>query len=315
MAIRKVTLPSGTTKYEAVTDGPRDGTTGKRKQVRRRFDTRKQAVAWEASAKSEIDKGTFVVRERVTLDAYLDDWLGGLFKPKPSTVANYRDALKPVRRVIGAKMLQEIVKADVERVVRGMQDGSLRVQGRRGEPMSPPAIRLTLTVLSMALKGAVVEGRIARNVAAMVERPADTRKRRDIWEAADAANFLVVADVDRLAGAWRLSLHGLRRGEVLGLAWADVDLDQGLVHVHRSRVLVDGQPTLQASTKSDAGERMVPLDAGSVAAMRKTSAQQAQERLAAGSAYADTGLVAVDPLGRPVAPRWYGDRFRAMAKL
>jgi integrase len=314
MSLKKVTLPSGTTKYEVVTDGPRDGATGKRKQVRRRFSTRKAATAWESSARTEINKGTFVARERISLDSYLDGWLAGLFKPKASTVANYRDALKPVRRTIGAKLLQEIAKADVERVVRGMQNGSLRVQGRPGEPLSPPAIRLMLTVLTMALKAAVEEGRVARNVAAMVERPADVRKRRDVWETADAARFLTVADRDRLAGAWRLSLHGLRRGEVLGLAWADVNLDEGLVHVHRSRVLVDGQPVLQTSTKTDAGVRTVPLDAGTVAAMRKTSAQQAQERLAAGTAYADSGLVAVDPLGRAVAPRWYGDRFRALSK-
>lgn len=77
---------------------------------------------------------------------------------------------------------------------------------------------------------------------------------------------------------------------------------------------MDGQPVLQTSTKTDAGVRNVPLDAGTVAAMRKTSAQQAKERLTAGTAYADIGLVAVDPLGRAVAPRWYGDRFRALSK-
>lgn len=58
----------------------------------------------------------------------------------------------------------------------------------------------------------------------------------------------------------------------------------------------------------------MPLSAAAVAALKFTKAQQAAERLAAGPAYQDSGLVAVNALGAPVPPRWYGLRFQALSK-
>ena len=315
--IAKKMLPSGATRYEVVVDGPRDGATGQRKQLRRRFTTKKEAVTWEAQAKVQVDAGTFVGRERVTVDVYLDEWLGGLNKVKESTSANYTDALKPVRRIAGATALQALSKADVQLVVAGMLNGSLRVRGRKGTPLSALTVRSTLIILGMALDAAVAEGRLTRNVAALVERPAGGSPRRKIWTAKDVEGFQEAASKDRLAGVWALTLCGLRRGEVLGLSWADLDLtdpDSGLVHVHQSRILVQGASVQQDSTKTKAGVRTVPLLPEHVAALKTTSAQLAEERLAAGPAWADSGLVAVDAVGRPVAPRWYSDRFQALSR-
>lgn len=314
MAIRKVTLPSGATKYEVVVDGPADRATGKRKQLRRRFGTRREATTWQARAVSEIGTGTHVGRDRTTVDAYLDQWLAGKHKIKPTTRANYADALKVARRAFGPRPLQDLSSSDVHRMVNGMLDGSLRRQGHAGQPLSPRAVKLTLTVLRMALEAAVMEGRLVRNVAARIESPSQAAKSREVWNGADVEKFLAMADQDRLAGAWRLSLHGLRRGEALGLLWENVDLDAGLVRVHRSRVLVDGRSLVQETTKTNAGRRVVPLTAEAVTALRRTKAQQAQERLLAGPAYADSGLVVVDALGAPVAPRWFADRFQALAR-
>lgn len=218
------------------------------------------------------------------------------------------------RRSFGHKALQDLNVANVNRMVAGMLDGSLRRQGRPGQPLSPRAVRLTLTVLTMALDGAVKQGRLPRNVAALVDAPRQATKQRDVWNGAAITQFLGVADDDRLAGAWRLSMLALRRSEVLGLAWADVNLDGCTIRVHRNRVQVGGQAILQDSTKSAAGERVLPLTPGTVAALRRTSARQAEERLQAGAAYTETGLVAVDALGEPVAPRWYTDRFKALSR-
>ena len=56
------------------------------------------------------------------------------------------------------------------------------------------------------------------------------------------------------------------------------------------------------------------MTAAAVVALRRTSARQAEDRLAGGALYDDHGLVAVDDLGRPVAPHWFGDRFRALSR-
>lgn len=137
MAIRKITLTSGATTYEAVLDGPRDGSTGKRKQLRRRFKTRREAAAWEAESKTTISAGTFVGRDRTTIADYLRGWTAGRTDVKPATRQNYQDALQVPLAAFGGRPLQDLSKSDVDRMVAGMLDGSLRRVGRAGEPLSP----------------------------------------------------------------------------------------------------------------------------------------------------------------------------------
>jgi integrase len=81
-------------------------------------------------------------------------------------------------------------------------------------------------VLTQALDDAVRQGILARNVAALVERPRQTKPQMKRWTEPEVKTFLATASSDRLHAAWRLSLYGLRRGEVMGLRWSDVDLDQ-----------------------------------------------------------------------------------------
>lgn len=313
MPISKKTLPSGATRYEVVVDGPRDGATGQRKQLRRRFTTRKAAKVWEASARVEVEAGTFVGRERVTLTAYLDEWLAGRHKIKASTRENYRATLQVPLDLFGAKPLQEINKADIDRMVRGMENGSLRRIGRKGAPMSSRAVRLCLTILGQALRDAVKEGRLVRNVAALVEKPTLTTAKKLVWEPADVAAFLVAADTDRLGPILRLSLHGLRRAEVCGLRWDDLDEDTAQVTVQRARVLVGGQ-VVEGTPKTAAGTRTVWLGDDTAARLVSLRTAQKRERLEAGAAYEDSGYMAVDVLGRPIRPDTYSDLFAKLAK-
>ena len=105
------------------------------------------------------------------------------------------------------------------------------------------------------------------------------------WSQAELRRFLAGAGADRLAACWRMTLYGLRRGEVAGLRWDAVDLDAGTITIGLARVLVYGRVVVKAP-KSDRGYRTLPLDPDLVAALRVLRKQQAAERLAAGQAYA-----------------------------
>lgn len=87
---------------------------------------------------------------------------------------------------------------------------------------------------------------------------AAVQKREERWSDAELRVFLAAADADRLSAAWRLSVHGLRRGQVCGLRWADVDLDAGTVTVTITRPVINGHPIIKAP-KSERGGR-TPLD-------------------------------------------------------
>lgn len=303
----------GLTRYRVTVDGPRDPRTGKRKQLKTTVGTYREARGWLSATRSSVTAGTYVTRERTTLAEYLQGWVAGRTDLKAGTRENYRHALQIPIKTLGTKQLQQVSKADLDRMVAGMLDGSLRQIGKKGRPLSPRSVRLTLVVLAMAMEAAIAEGRLPRNVAKLVARPKQERVVRTIWESPDVAAFLTVSDADRLAGAWRLSLAGLRRGEVLGMSWSDLDLDAGTARVHRSRVEVAGR-VIEQTTKSSDSERVVPLSPDSVAALRRTRAVHAEEQLASGQVYRDGGLLAVDALGGPVTPRWYSDRFKALAR-
>src|SRR5579884_155440 len=108
------------------------------------------------------------------------------------------------------------------------------------------------------------------------------------WEESEARRFLEFSQSDRLAVAWALFLtRGLRRGELCGLTWPDVNFDAQQLAITTTRVVVDGK-AVGSSTKNGKG-RSVPLDADLIGLLRRHHNSQKIERLAAGPAYDDQG--------------------------
>ena len=116
--------------------------------------------------------------------------------------------------------------------------------------------------------------------------------------------MLRTADRDRNGHLWYLALSGLRRGELAGLRWSDVDFDVGTVTVARSRVELGGGPTtvIESEPKTTTSRRTLPLDEGLIGVLRRASARYAQEKLALGGAHADSGYVASTEAGEPYTP-------------
>jgi len=316
--IHKVPLQEGRVRYRLVVDIGRDEN-GKRKQLRRTFDTRREARAELARIRHETDKGTYVRPSNLTLGAYLDDYFKGATRGRrASTARNYQDAFRPARERLGARKLQSISKADSEDLMDWMLTSGRRRGGKPGTGLSGRTARLTLGRLSAALEMAVQEGLLIRNVARLVEPPAHVQRERQTWSKAEVKRFLVKASGDRLHAAWRLSLYGLRRGEVLGLRWSDIDLKAKTLTVRQARVLVNYQVRIE-DPKSRNGHRTLPLDDALVAALIALRKRQMRESATAGAAYqADlSGLgwyeggeyVVTDELGMPVHPEWYSDEF------
>jgi integrase len=174
-------------------------------------------------------------------------------------------------------------------------------------------------ILSKALSDAVAEGRLPRNVAQLNtvrERlPKSTSHDMTTWTAAQLTSFLEGLRGDRLEVPILLgATTGMRRGEVLGLRWSDLDLDGGRLAVRQTlsaprnpdtgqHVPVFGEPKTRRGKRS---KRSVLLPAQTVAALRAHRKAQAAERLAAGPDYRDHGLVFAEPDGSPIHP----DRFR-----
>jgi integrase len=106
---------------------------------------------------------------------------------------------------------------------------------------------------------------------------------------------------------------GMRRGEVAGLRWADLDLAAGRVSPRKPRVQVNYQ-VLVSEPKIAKGKRSLALDPATVAALREHRARQAEERLAVGPGWQDSGLVFTWGDGRPLHPERFSRWFDRLAR-
>ena len=137
-----------------------------------------------------------------------------------------------IKPYLGAKRLSDLSPLDVKR-----WHGKLLAGGRAdGGPLAVRSVQLSHRVLHRALADAVRWNLIALNPASGVRVPKGERKEMKVWTAEDAKRFLDALADDRLVALWTLALHtGLRRGELAGLRWSDVDLDEGTLTVAQQR--------------------------------------------------------------------------------
>ncbi|RFZ63445.1 putative prophage phiRv2 integrase [Mycobacterium marinum] len=218
----------------------------------------------------------------------------------------------------GIKALDRLVAAGtVLRPARGRYIATDPTEPERPKVpggVGPQTVVTMLVVLSAALDDAMREGLTARNVARLVKRPPVPHHEMSSWTPEQAAQFREHISGDRLVACWLLTLAGLRRSEILGLRWSDVDLDAGTVSVAQGRVVVEGQGTVTGDPKSRRSRRALPMPSDVLDALRAFMVRQAEERLGQGRSYPDTGLVAVNEDRSPIRPETYSSEFTRHAK-
>jgi integrase len=279
------------------------GTGQRRQHSKGGFRLQKDARAHLNSIMERVDQGAWTPDRKMTVRQLLEDhWLParqaeGL---RPATISLYTNATRAwVVPHLGGLDVRQLTPAKVAVMVETLRTSGSTL-GRGG--LSTRSVQMAVTVLKAATKWAVTTGLLGRDPLIGFKRPRTTSRTMTAWSAEEAKAFLVATKDDRLAFGWALLLtRGLRRGELAGLRWDDIDLDGGALSINRTRVIVDGKPS-DSLPKTAAGRRSVPLDATLVALLRRHRAVQAAEKLAGGGAYEDGGWLVADELGRPYYP-------------
>jgi integrase len=269
----------------------RDPQTGKTKpRWVGRCKTRKEAEEKRDAARHAVHRGTYVAPQDLTVKAYLERWVDGHeVELKPSTAKSYRDKIRLyLVPAIGHERVQTLSPSRLSVVFRDMQQRG----GADGKPVSPRTVEFARAVLRRALKDAVVDRLIEVNPVVGSKTPKrDGKPKHTTWTGEQAQMFLEATAGTRWAPLWQLALAtGMRRGELMALIWQCVDLDAGIVSVEASTAEVGKD--LVTTTPKNHERRKVQLDRHTVAVLRAWRRQQAEERLAWGTAYEDTeGIV------------------------
>jgi integrase len=273
--------------------------------------------------------GDYTPPSGLTLGAYLERWL------RTREAADLSPGTRELERLIvrtyilprlGAVRLEELGTDQLAAFYATLA----REGGRGGRPLRGKTVRNVHAVLRKALadatrwrprpllRGNPLDGMEPPRRDDSVERPA--------WTPEEVRRFLEVAEGDRLGAVWRLALAtGIRRGELLGLWWSDLDLEAREARVRR-QVLIrlgsgEGPRVYVRETTKGRRERLVRFDERTAAALRAWRATQAEERLAFGPAYRTHGglgieapWVVTEADGYVVHPDTLLDRWKALVR-
>lgn len=244
-------------------------------------------------ALGEVQRGGSVdVDERVTVGQYFDRWLGTISVRRKTARSYQQFVTLHLKPGLGRVRLTKLTPGHVRTLLAEKEQAGLSVR----------TVTLMRDVLRIALTQAVTDGAVVRNVAALVKRPKATRRQGPILSPDQVPVFLSRIKGTRLAPVITIGLAvGLRLGEVLGLQWSSIDLEQGVIGVERGLETIGRDRTL-VELKSKESRRTIRLPEFVRVALIQHRQQQRERQLAAGRKWRSEGssFVFTTRDGRPL---------------
>jgi len=292
----------------------------KNRQLTQTFNDLEPAKAWQAKMATEVRAG-FQPEPQLTVWAYFNRWLGNR-RPSmaPSSAALYRVMLDDhILPALGQTRLSKLAPGQLETLYREKLEAGL----------SPSTVHLLHAIIGAGLRAAMKQGLVARNVAALVDKPPrksdfqgqawDLEQSRLFWGQAHRSAPLTMYALFALG-----MTSGARLGELLALRWSDLNLTYGEMAITKKVARFSkrmreatGVMTLfvVAQPKSSRGVRTVPLVAPVIDVLKRLQAEQNQAKDTLGSKYVDLDLVFAGPTGNFLNPATVRHEFKRICEL
>lgn len=306
-------------RYYAVVYEGIDAATGKpRQRWHAAGETRKGAERILGNLVKRMHDGDYRSPDKITLGDYLlERWLPSKrTRVKPSTAAAYeRNIRLHINPNIGRIPLQKLQPEDLDELYV-----KLLTEGKRngtGGGLSAKSVRNVHATIQSALSDATRKGTVFRNVADIADPPSISRSGRsmNVWTGDQLRSFLETIAGHELYPLYFLAATtGMRRGEIAGLRWRNVDLDAARLTVNQQIVSVEYE-LIEDDLKTASSRRTIDLDEQTMAMLRRHRRQQLEERMASGRR-GDDGFVFARPDGTPIHPDLISQTFqRFMAQI
>ena len=289
-------------------DAPPDGT-GKRRFISETFKgNKKDADRVLRERLAAIENGGYVGRDTETVGRFLTRWLETYAATNTTlrTQEGYRGNIQRyIAPAIGSVELQKLTALHIQKMYAGLLERGL---GNR-------TVLHVHRVLRKALADGVKWGLLVRNVADAATSPRPENKEMEMWDTETIARFIGATESHRFRDFYLLALlTGLRRSELCGLKWDNVDLVARRLSVVSTLQRIIGKGHVEGQPKNRHSRRSVALSPQAVDVLHAMRGQQIEYQLAAGPLWQSTGYVLTQVDGRPMNPIKVTQEFTALVR-
>ncbi|MGG0554841.1 tyrosine-type recombinase/integrase [Priestia aryabhattai] len=273
--------------------------TGKRKQTTRRgFATKKEAENAAKELSTQLENGLNIVDNKMTLNQYLPKWLemAAKRKVKVTTFVNYENVINNrILPVLGHLTLKDLNGSVCQKFFNLLID----------QELSDGYIKSIYKVFNISLEKAIDWDLILKNPLRKVDIPKARKRNYTVWKRKELLYFLQVAkdeSLDYFSLFFVCIYTGLRKGELLGLKWEDINFKDGTLHIQRNQVYLKGTFTY-GSLKTESSNRVIKVDDETLHILMQHKKRQNELKLLYGSQYSNENLVFCRKNGKPMHPR------------
>ena len=287
-------------------DGPPD-LSGKRKQITETVKgTKKAAEQVLRERLATIETGGYVPKDKETVAQFMQRWLDtyAATNTRLRTQEGYKGNIRRyIIPAIGHVSLQGLTARHVQRMYSDLLNRGL----------SATTVLHVHRLLRKSISDAVKWGLLTRNVADAATPPRREQKEPVMWDAETVDRFMDAAKNSRFYHLYHLAvLTGMRRSELAGLKWENVDLVAGRLSIVNTLQRIPGHGLVESTPKTARSRRSVALKAIAINSLHSIRGRQIEEREAAGTAWRNTGYVFTQADGTLIDPESITRDFRGI---
>lgn len=290
------------------------GVDGKKKRAHMTWKPDKGMT--ERQIKKELERQAVLFEERcnsggvasgaIKFEAFAEEWFEKYAEKqmKESSITRYRTLSKRVYIALGAKRIDKITTRDIQSFIDNLGEKGVN-ETKENSGMSPKTIRCYLTFISSIMNYAIKLDMITSNPCQRVTLPPLVQKEREIFTVDEAAQFLELLESEewRYRMFFTLAIYsGMRKGELLGLEWKDIDLDGCTIHICRNSQYTNRKGTYTDTPKTSRSNRVLKMPQSVIDMLRQYRVWQMQERLKLGDQWQECDRVFTQWNGKPMSP-------------
>ena len=298
--IAKKKTGENTFRYYPVIDTVDENGKRKRKWLQG-FRTKKEAQAHLNEKLAEIQKGQFVDPTKMTVSQFLDYWMENFVATSctPLTHEKYKyDVDAYFKPFLGHYQIGQLQPAHIQKYYADMlKSGNIR----KGGGLSKITVENHHRLLRSAFNKAVIWQMIGKNPFDSVQKPKPEHKEMNILTFEQVNALLDAMGKSQYYGIVFMAIYtGMRKGEILGLRWKDVNLEAGTIKVTQTLQRVIGKGLVYGEPKTGSSRRTIHVSLSVVELLKEIKVRQTENKLQYGPEYQDHGLVFCQKIGKPI---------------